>query len=226
MEPCPSGSRRSSNGTSWPSPGEPGAPAGGGGRLRHRGLDAAALDAPGRHRRRHQGRPHDVPSRPRSCSSGETSVGSRWRTRSCGGRPPTSPRTTPKMRFPLVRELAADRFPVRLTCGVLGFSTQALLQVAGEPGLSSGPGRRPRGERHRRHPPRRSGVRLPLHLRRAGACRGTRWARPGPAGSAGHRIWSVTTKKGRRGSGKTPDQPSTTIWSSATSPPVAPTRSG
>jgi len=48
------------------------------------------------------------PSRLRSCSSGATSAGSRWRTRSCGGRPPPSPAPTPKMRFPLVRELAAD----------------------------------------------------------------------------------------------------------------------
>lgn len=29
------------------------------------------------------------------------------------------------MSFPLVRDMAAEGFPVRLTCGVLGFSTQA-----------------------------------------------------------------------------------------------------
>ena len=29
------------------------------------------------------------------------------------------------MTYPLVRDLAAEGFPVRLTCGVLGFSTQA-----------------------------------------------------------------------------------------------------
>ena len=39
------------------------------------------------------------------------------------------------MTYPLVRDLAAEGIPVRLTCGVLGFSTQALLRVAGEPGL-------------------------------------------------------------------------------------------
>ena len=31
----------------------------------------------------------------------------------------------PKMMFPLVRDLAAEGFPVRLTCGVLGFTAQA-----------------------------------------------------------------------------------------------------
>jgi putative transposase len=29
------------------------------------------------------------------------------------------------MSYPLVRDLAAEGFPVRLTCGVLGFSAQA-----------------------------------------------------------------------------------------------------
>lgn len=37
------------------------------------------------------------------------------------------------MTYPLVVELAGEGIPVRLTCGVLGFSTQA-LQVAVEPG--------------------------------------------------------------------------------------------
>ena len=31
----------------------------------------------------------------------------------------------PKMTYLLVRDLAAEEFPVRLTCGVLGFSTHA-----------------------------------------------------------------------------------------------------
>ena len=34
------------------------------------------------------------------------------------------------MRYPLVQELAAEGFPVRLTCGVLGFSTQAFYKWA------------------------------------------------------------------------------------------------
>jgi transposase InsO family protein len=32
------------------------------------------------------------------------------------------------MKYPLVRDLAAEGFPVRLTCGVLGFSTQAFYK--------------------------------------------------------------------------------------------------
>jgi hypothetical protein len=32
------------------------------------------------------------------------------------------------MKLPLVQELAAKRFPVRLTCGVLGFSAQAFYK--------------------------------------------------------------------------------------------------
>ena len=34
----------------------------------------------------------------------------------------------PKMKFPLVQELVAEGFPVRLTCGVLGFSAQAFYK--------------------------------------------------------------------------------------------------
>ena len=34
------------------------------------------------------------------------------------------------MMFPLVRDLAAEGIPVRLTCGVLGFSAQAFYKWA------------------------------------------------------------------------------------------------
>jgi hypothetical protein len=37
------------------------------------------------------------------------------------------------MKFPLVRELAARGFPVRLTCGVLGFSAQAFSRWCSDP---------------------------------------------------------------------------------------------
>ncbi len=37
------------------------------------------------------------------------------------------------MRFPLVRDLAAEGVPVRLTCGVLGFSTQAFYKWQANP---------------------------------------------------------------------------------------------
>jgi transposase InsO family protein len=37
------------------------------------------------------------------------------------------------MKFPLVRDLAAEGFPVRLTCGVLGFSAQAFYKWQARP---------------------------------------------------------------------------------------------
>ena len=37
------------------------------------------------------------------------------------------------MMYPLVQELAAEGFPVRLTCGVLGFSTQAFYKWQANP---------------------------------------------------------------------------------------------
>ena len=37
------------------------------------------------------------------------------------------------MMFPLVRDLAAEGFPVRLTCGLLGFSTQAFYAWRAQP---------------------------------------------------------------------------------------------
>lgn len=46
----------------------------------------------------------------------------------------------PKMMFPLVRELAADRIPVTVTCRVLGFSKKSVLPVARKPGLAAGLG--------------------------------------------------------------------------------------
>ena len=44
------------------------------------------------------------------------------------------------MIYPLVRDLAADGIPVTVTCRVLGFSTQALLQVAEPTRSRSGTG--------------------------------------------------------------------------------------
>ena len=37
------------------------------------------------------------------------------------------------MMFPLVLDLAAEGIPVRLTCGVLGFSTQAFYKWQARP---------------------------------------------------------------------------------------------
>ena len=37
------------------------------------------------------------------------------------------------MMYPLVQELAAEKIPVTVTCGVLGFSTQAFYKWAADP---------------------------------------------------------------------------------------------
>ena len=37
------------------------------------------------------------------------------------------------MKFPLVRELADEGFPVALTCGVLGFARQSYYEWLAEP---------------------------------------------------------------------------------------------
>jgi transposase InsO family protein len=108
------------------------------------------------------------------------------------------------MTYPLVRELAVEGTPVRLTCEVLDFSDQAFYLVV------RGPSMRPRVERRTprgcrpRHPRRRPefGYRfISEELRRAGHRVGEgrvhRLCRE-------HRIWSTTNKKGRRISGKFP----------------------
>ena len=54
-----------------------------------------------------------------------------------------SPGRQPKMMYPLVLDLAADRIPVTVTCRVLGFSTPGVLQVAqSSPVSAPGLGRR------------------------------------------------------------------------------------
>jgi putative transposase len=108
------------------------------------------------------------------------------------------------MTYPLVQELAAEGFPVRLTCGVLGFSTQAFYKWQ----------RRPVTDRewddahlvnairdvHDDDP--EFGYRFVAdELSRAGHAASERrvWRL-----CSEHRIWSTTTKKGRRGAGKRP----------------------
>jgi transposase InsO family protein len=108
------------------------------------------------------------------------------------------------MTFPLVQELAAEGIPVRLTCGVLGFSPQAFYKWRS----------RPCSERdlddarlvnaivdvHGDDP--EFGYRLIAdELEAAGHTVSERrvWRL-----CRDHRIWSTTTKKGRRSSGKTP----------------------
>ena len=67
--------------------------------------------------------------------------------------------------FPLVVDLAADSIAVAVTCRVLGFSTQAFSQWHSRPRQPARLGRRAADQRRRRHPPRRPGVRLPIHHR-------------------------------------------------------------
>ena len=108
------------------------------------------------------------------------------------------------MKFPLVLDLAAEGFPVRLTCGVLGFSTQAFYKWRS----------RPCSDRdwadahvvnaivdvHADDPEfgyRFIADELELAGRATNERRVWRLCRE-------NRVWSTTTKKGRRASGKTP----------------------
>jgi hypothetical protein len=108
------------------------------------------------------------------------------------------------MSYPLVRELAAEGIPVRLICGTLGFSPQAYYAWLANPvtdrewddahtinALLDAHGEDPEfGYRF-----------LVDELRSAGHTTGER---RGWRLCSQQRLWSTTTKKGRRGSGKTP----------------------
>jgi len=108
------------------------------------------------------------------------------------------------MTYPLVRELAAEGVPVRLTCGVLGFSPQGFYRWRANP-ISE----RDWDDAHLTNVIRDVhdddpcfGYRfIADELRAAGhqasENRVHRLCRE-------HRIWSLTTKKGRRASGKIP----------------------
>ena len=108
------------------------------------------------------------------------------------------------MSYPLVRELAAEGIPVRLTCGVLGHSAQAYYAWL----------RRPIGPRQLEDAyltnalvdaygddPEFGYRLLADELERAGHVVGERrvWRL-----CSQQRLWSCTVRKGRRGSGKTP----------------------
>lgn len=108
------------------------------------------------------------------------------------------------MKFPLVRELAAEGFPVRLTCGVLGFSPQGFYKWQADP-----VSQREWDDAHLVNAIRDLHSDDPCfgyrfisdELERAGHKVGERrvWRL-----CSEHRIWSVTTKKGRKHSGKHP----------------------
>lgn len=103
------------------------------------------------------------------------------------------------MSYPLVRDLAAEGFPVRLACGVLGFSTQAyyawLRQPVGDRELDDAYLINALIDAHRDDPA--FGYRfLADELERAGLDVGERrvWRL-----CSQQRLWSTTVRKGRRG---------------------------
>ena len=108
------------------------------------------------------------------------------------------------MKFPLVRELANEGFPVAPTCGVLGFGRQSYYEWLADPisqrdwddvHLAN-----ELFELHRDDPP--FGYRflcdeLKERGHEVGEIRVHRICRE-------HQIWSTTTKKGKKVAGKTP----------------------
>ena len=147
---------------------------------------------------------HPPPSRPRWSSCAAKTVGSRWRTRSCAGRLRTRQRRPPKMMYPLVQEFAAEGFPVTVTSGVPGFSPPAFYKWQANPICE-----RDWDDAHLTNAivdihgddPEFGYRFIADELERAGhevgEGRVQRLCRE-------HRIWSTTTKKGRREHAKTP----------------------
>ena len=108
------------------------------------------------------------------------------------------------MMFPLVRDLAAEGIPVRLTCGVLGFSPQAFYKWQTRPcsarDLDDAHVTNAIVDVHADDPEfgyRLIADELELAGRRVNERRVWRLCRD-------QRIWSTTTRKGRKASGKTP----------------------
>jgi putative transposase len=108
------------------------------------------------------------------------------------------------MSYPLVRDLAAEGIPVRLTCGVLGHSTQAYYAWLSAPvsrrDLEDAYVTNALIDAHADDP--EFGYRfLADEVERAGHLAGERriWRL-----CSQQRLWSTTVRKGRRGAGKTP----------------------
>ena len=111
------------------------------------------------------------------------------------------------MMFPLVRDLAATGIPVRLTCGVLGFSPQAFYKWRSRPWSD-----RDWADAHLANAivdvhaddPEFGYRFIADELHNAGhrACERRVWRL-----CRAQRIWSTTTRKGRKSSAKTPGPP-------------------
>ncbi|WP_444665255.1 transposase [Cellulomonas sp. CW35] len=113
-------------------------------------------------------------------------------------------RLAPKMSYPLVRDLAAEGIPVRLTCGVLGHSRQAYYAWLADPisdrELQDAYLTNALIDAHGDDP--EFGYRfLADELERAGHDVGERrvWRL-----CSQQKLWSTTVRKGRRGTGKSP----------------------
>jgi putative transposase len=108
------------------------------------------------------------------------------------------------MMFPLVRDLAAEGIPVRLTCGGLGFSAQAFYKWRSDPVCD-----RDWADAHTLNAIIDVHADDPEFGYRFIADELERDGRPASERRVWRlcrqqRVWSTTTKKGRRGSGKTP----------------------
>jgi hypothetical protein len=130
------------------------------------------------------------------------------------------------MSYPLVRDVAAEGIPVRLTCGVLGHSRQAyyawLAQPISQRELEDAYLTNALIDAHSDDP--EFGYRfLADGLELLGHDVGERrvWRL-----CSQQKLWSTTVRKGRRGSGKTQARRCTTTTSSGTSARSARTRSG
>jgi transposase InsO family protein len=106
------------------------------------------------------------------------------------------------MTYPLVQELAAEGIPVRLTCGVLGFSAQAFYKWRAKPccdrDLDDAYLANAIHDVHADDPAfgyRFISDELEAAGHRAGERRVWRLCRE-------HRLWSTTTRKGRKGKGQ------------------------
>ncbi len=111
------------------------------------------------------------------------------------------------MMFPLVEDLAAEGVPVRLTCGVLGFSPQAFYKWRARPwsdrDWADAHAINAIVDVHADDP--EFGYRLIAdELEQGGqrSCERRVWRL-----CRQQRVWSTTTRKGRRSSGKTPGPP-------------------
>ena len=108
------------------------------------------------------------------------------------------------MTYPLVQDLAVDGIPVRLTCGVLGFSAQAFykwrVRPCSERDWSDAHTTNAILDVHADDP--EFGYRFiadELEHQGRRSCERRVWRL-----CSQQRVWSTTTKKGRRSSGKTP----------------------